>query len=58
MQVQKEKDVSGAFFSYLSSTGVFEDWEKNKEGFRRVHVSPSSQILSNIRLTKTREIIH
>ena len=46
MQVQKEKEVSGAFFSYLSSKGAFEDWEKNKEGFQRVHVSPSSQIHS------------
>jgi hypothetical protein len=40
MRLHKEKEVSEAFLSYLSSKGVFEDWEKNKESFQRVHVSP------------------
>ena len=37
--VQREREVSEAFLSYLSAKGVFEDWENNKESFRRVHVS-------------------
>jgi hypothetical protein len=37
--LQKEKEVSEAFLSYLSSKGVFEDWEKNRESFQRVDVS-------------------
>lgn len=39
--LRKEQEVSEAFLSYLSSKGVFEDWEKNKETFQRVHVSIS-----------------
>ena len=39
--LRKEQEVSEAFLSYLSSKGVFEDWEKNKETFQRVHVSVS-----------------
>ncbi|GLB45578.1 putative protein of unknown function (DUF 659) [Lyophyllum shimeji] len=37
MRVRKEREVSEAFLSYLSSKGAFEDWEKNKEMFQRVH---------------------
>ncbi|KAF8221706.1 hypothetical protein L208DRAFT_1382148 [Tricholoma matsutake] len=37
MKLQKEKEVSEAFLSYLSSKGVFEDWEKNKQSFQSVH---------------------
>ncbi len=36
---RKEREVSEAFLGYLSSKGVFEDWNKNKETFQRVHVS-------------------
>ncbi|KAF8887010.1 hypothetical protein CPB84DRAFT_1816662 [Gymnopilus junonius] len=31
---RKEREVSEAFLSYLSSKGVFEDWEKNKASFK------------------------
>ncbi|KAF8150044.1 ribonuclease H-like domain-containing protein [Crassisporium funariophilum] len=36
-QKKKEKEVSEAFMSYLSSKGPFKDWEMNKESFQRVH---------------------
>ena len=38
-RLRKEREVSEAFLSYLSSKGPFEDWETNKESFRQVHVS-------------------
>jgi hypothetical protein len=38
MKAKREREVSEAFLSYLSSTGVFEDWEKNKGSFQCVHV--------------------
>jgi len=38
-KLRKEREVSKAFLSYLSLKGEFEDWEKNKESFQRVHVS-------------------
>ena len=49
----KEREVSEAFLSYLSSKGEFEDWEKNKETFQCVHVSTllyqSEKILTSSR---------
>jgi hypothetical protein len=44
-KLRKEREVSEAFLSYLSSKGVFEDWEENKEMFQRVHVSISLVLL-------------
>lgn len=38
-KLRKEREVSEAFLSYLSSKGKFEDWEENKETFQHVHVS-------------------
>ncbi|KAG6851944.1 hypothetical protein C0991_004744, partial [Blastosporella zonata] len=37
MELRKEREVSESFLSYLSSKGVFEDWEKNKDVFQRIH---------------------
>ncbi|KAF8964926.1 ribonuclease H-like domain-containing protein [Flammula alnicola] len=37
LQLTNEREVSESFLSYLSGTGVFEDWEKNKEIFQRVN---------------------
>ncbi|KAG6888519.1 hypothetical protein C0992_008317 [Termitomyces sp. T32_za158] len=36
-KLRKEKEVSEAFFSYLSGRGPFEDWEKNKKTFQEVN---------------------
>ncbi|KAF5387115.1 hypothetical protein D9615_001638 [Tricholomella constricta] len=38
-QRQKEREVSESFLAYLSGKGEFEDWEKNKVLFERVHGS-------------------
>ncbi|KAG6894099.1 hypothetical protein C0993_012368, partial [Termitomyces sp. T159_Od127] len=44
VKLQKEKEVSEAFFSYLSGRGPFEDWEKNKKTFLQINVSVQMEI--------------
>ncbi|KAG6863576.1 hypothetical protein C0991_004943 [Blastosporella zonata] len=34
---RKEKELCEAFLSYLSSTGLFEDWKDHKEMFQQIH---------------------
>lgn len=38
-QKKREKEVSEAFMSYLTSKDPFKDWERNKESFQCVHVN-------------------
>jgi hypothetical protein len=34
----KEREVSAAFMSYMSGTGVFKEWENNRIVFESLHV--------------------
>jgi hypothetical protein len=39
IKAQKEKEVSAAFLQYLTTTGIFVEWEKNHSTFKSIHVS-------------------
>jgi hypothetical protein len=49
VRLRKEKEVSESFLSYLSLTGDFEDWEKNKEVFQRMNVSLGINHTQNVK---------
>ena len=49
--MQKEKEVSAAFLQYLAGTGIFAEWEKNRNLFESIHVSTDidSDIIPNLK---------
>ena len=49
IRLRKEKEVSESFLSYLSLTGDFEDWEKNKEAFQHMNVSLGINHTQNVK---------
>ncbi|KAG6895874.1 hypothetical protein C0992_011855 [Termitomyces sp. T32_za158] len=49
VKLQKEKEVSEAFFSYLSERRPFEDWEKNKKTFLQINLEKMAKVGANIR---------
>ncbi|KAG6863313.1 hypothetical protein C0993_012038, partial [Termitomyces sp. T159_Od127] len=53
VKLQKEKEVSEAFFSYLSGRGPFEDWEKNKKTFLQINAGLECDF-SDLKIKKTR----